>query len=109
MRFPPLALAILIALPAAAQAPRLAPSPSRLFAPAASAEVASQRHRSSFVEGGARGAAIGALIGLGVGGIMHLRGAGDGDDPGLQVLVFGVVGALVGFVVGGSLTDNPTS
>ena len=107
MRFPPYALATLIALPAAAQTPRLAPSPSRLFAPAPPADTVPRSHRSSFVEGGAKGAAAGALIGAGVGELMHLRGAGDGDSPGMQVLVFGVLGAVVGFVVGGSLAGDP--
>lgn len=56
-----------------------------------------------------RGMAIGALTGAGIGILLGGMAANRGcscDDPGLEVPAGGILGAVVGLVVGGSLADD---
>jgi hypothetical protein len=110
MRLAPLLLsALVVAPPVQAQVAAIAPAPSVLFA-AARAKVthdtAPERPRRTVLEEAGLGAGAGLLLGVALGAWEASAHPCACDDPGLEPIVGGFLGSVVGFVVGGSIADE---
>lgn len=101
----------LLAGPLAAQRSAIAPAPSALFGPSATATAPADSvtpHTGiSTLEGSLMGALGGMLFGLGIAKVVESQNPCGCEDPGLdRAISYGLSGLLIGVIVGGVLANE---